>query len=501
MTFKSLALGIEDGRIIFAGASRAFRVGRSKHWSRQAEVDMLEALKDQLPKALLGALIPLAQFLWRQFQQRKTVSRKDSLRKNVIDLSKQLAEFKTLADTPSLETARRDIETELAAVSAALAALTAPITAHQASEPRRDRSLIARTFLLYAPHGAWAWIVHMLFFMNTFFLFAGTLAVLTSLSDPEVVYMVFGFSVFLLPEIGLNALARMIDERNRPPADVPGNIDMPGAAPKARPPSTSPASGAQGAKRGAAARAFLLFIPQSMTGWVFHALFYLSVLVLAFGIVSLFTAESRDDVAAGLLGMYVLFFAALLWRALALRSQQRNENEFVPVERTASSRRRWIAVALFWWALLMLPLGAAAPYMDEPDGFSWENIQAFWVWSVVIALYFVVLAVSSRGWMNAIDARAVAAAPRLTGVRAALLLFRPSESVGWLAIAGFWIAIGYFVAYISFVIRTWQVQDSDAIWMTLLMVALCGAAAIAAREWAVRYRPAARPEGRALARV
>src|SRR5262249_47435782 len=142
---------------------------------------MSKFLEELLPKALLGALIPLAQFLWQQYQQRGPSWRKTALRKTAIDLSQQLTVFPRLTDSAAAETARRDLEAELEATLASLAALTTLKPRAKTTHPS-GRSWAARWFLLYAPHGFGAWIVHVLFFVNVAFVLLGTIGLLADLT-------------------------------------------------------------------------------------------------------------------------------------------------------------------------------------------------------------------------------------------------------------------------------------------------------------------------------
>jgi hypothetical protein len=185
---------------------------------------MTKAVEELLPKALLGALIPLAQFVWQQYQHQGLSWRKSALRKTAIELSQQLSVFPKLADSAAAEAARRDLEMELASTVELLAALGA--TEASPAPKSQDRSVMARWFLLYAPHSIAAWMVHVLFFVNVFFVLAGVMGLLSNLSDPEAGFGFLGIAIFCLPAFGLRALARRLDSRQKQAglANVPAAV-------------------------------------------------------------------------------------------------------------------------------------------------------------------------------------------------------------------------------------------------------------------------------------
>jgi hypothetical protein len=183
-------------------------------------------LVEELPKALLAALIPLVQILWQQYHKRGPAWRKAALRKTAIEMSEQLAVFPKFGDSASAELARRDLERELTDTLTTLANLS---TSYPKATPHTGRrSWYVRWFLLYAPHGVAAWLVHGLFFINIVVVLLGIIGLSSSLQDPEIGYGVFGMAIFSLPAVGLQRYAQRLDERHRAATQVPVAVQTAG---------------------------------------------------------------------------------------------------------------------------------------------------------------------------------------------------------------------------------------------------------------------------------
>ena len=171
-------------------------------------------------------MIPLVQILWQQYHKRGPAWRKASLRKTAIEMSEQLAVFPKLGDSASAELARRDLERELTDTLTTLADLS---TSHPTTTPHTGRrSWYVRWFLLYAPHGVAAWVVHGLFFINVVVVFLGIVGLSSDVRDPEIGYGVLGMAFFSLPAVGLRAYAQRLDERHRAATQVPVAVQTAG---------------------------------------------------------------------------------------------------------------------------------------------------------------------------------------------------------------------------------------------------------------------------------
>src|SRR5215831_1640746 len=141
---------------IFSHRGQALAQSRRHDTLMQLLLRLSSKLVEELPKALLAALIPLVQILWQQYHKRGPAWRKAALRKTAIEMSQQLAVFPKLQDSASAEMARRDLERELTDTLTTLANLS---TSDPKATPHTGRrSWFVRSFLLYAPHGVKAWL-------------------------------------------------------------------------------------------------------------------------------------------------------------------------------------------------------------------------------------------------------------------------------------------------------------------------------------------------------
>ena len=176
------------------------------------------------------------------------------------------------------------------------------------------------------------------------------------------------------------------------------------------------------------ARALLLYVPSGGMGWLLHALFFLYLFGLVALLIAFLSDPSDPDLAFNLLGVYLLCFPAEFLRRLALRIDRRKR--FPAEEQIVRPRKRWIPIILFWYATISIPCGALAPFMDEPGGFSMQNIKELYPYSIVFAAYFILLAVCARGWVNALTTETSGEPRSMGGVRSAFLLYRPNQPRG-----------------------------------------------------------------------
>ncbi|HMF92604.1 MAG TPA: hypothetical protein VKL40_18315 [Candidatus Angelobacter sp.] len=164
----------------------------------------ITALRDEWPKALLGLIVPLAQFVWKLRKDRQADNRKDALREKIAKLALFL---KTDFDaSPEAAKVKEAAEQEYSAALLELAKLSD--TAHRVTAvPAMPNNILRRWFLLYVPRTPLAWLPQSLFFLLAAFLTLATWGMLTDLSDPELDSTIIGLCIFAAVALGLRAWA------------------------------------------------------------------------------------------------------------------------------------------------------------------------------------------------------------------------------------------------------------------------------------------------------
>ena len=162
-----------------------------------------QQLLDQAPKALFAALIPASQMLWKWLKNRDTQARKNVLRARIADLAIQRESLARIQTLPHGDHLVSEMEAELETSIAELAKLGA---AAKSVKKTSDRPVLARWFLLFAPTGIVAWIVHTLFFLNISFVGLGLLGVCLDWDD-EAAYGLLGLVIFSIPALILRTIA------------------------------------------------------------------------------------------------------------------------------------------------------------------------------------------------------------------------------------------------------------------------------------------------------
>jgi hypothetical protein len=335
------------------------------------------AFLDQLPKGLIGLLIPALQLAWRAVRERGRSRRRAHLRTAIADLSKQREQLKDLDASPENTLVRQDIERELNDAVNELASLVVRPPISEA--PPHKRTAIARAFLLYIPIGGVAWTLHIVFFVAAVALGLETVSVLAKTNDPDFVFKLVFVANASIGVALIGSLARARDRQLHSPSSDKGS---------------------------------------------------------------------------------------------------------------PRRRRRWLPAVLCWVALSYMPLATVGPFLDEPGGTSTENIRRLWPFSLGICVYFSLLALASRGWQAALSGEQLPRAFEMSRWRSALLLFRPTRPVGWLAQMAFWTGVLYLLIFGRFLVWTWQTLDREAFIFVPVIVALCALLMFAARRWASLYAPA-----------
>jgi hypothetical protein len=157
--------------------------------------DLSKELLDQAPKALLAALIPCAQFLWKWYNDQNREARKHKLLARIKQLTSQKESFEPLRDTPSGSQLLTAVDAEIEESIQELIELRTV----RHPKPNSGKSRLARWFLLFPPSGVAAWIVHMLFFLNLATVALGLIGLMSNPHDPEVGSGILGLFIFLIP--------------------------------------------------------------------------------------------------------------------------------------------------------------------------------------------------------------------------------------------------------------------------------------------------------------
>ena len=154
---------------------------------------MVKAIEDGWPKALLGLIVPAAQFGWRLWQERQIEHRKKTLRDRITGLSQfRQAHFD---DSPQAAQIKQDADQEYALAIAELAEISS--SQQQAVSANLPPShWLRRWLLLYIPRRRMAWIPHTLFFITLTTTLMGLLGVLIDFNDPETGAALLGLAMF-----------------------------------------------------------------------------------------------------------------------------------------------------------------------------------------------------------------------------------------------------------------------------------------------------------------
>ncbi len=435
-----------------------------------------QVLVDQLPKALIGLLIPAINALWKLLRDSTVQQRRDRLRNRVTELSTHRRALAEMAQTPATARALAEVDTELDGTLSKLAGLD-PI--HSPAQPHVQprRSSFARALLLYAPSTASGWIIHVLFFLNVSFVFFGVIGVLSEPQDPELLTGLIVFAAMCIPaallwrsatrrhDAGLIRTGELKSERS--PADVR---------------ETSP--------RSLSARLFLLFIPLTNRAFALHVFFFFSVLIAFVSLVQALD-PANDDPQSDLVASLVFFIVATLlrWRAVALDTVARQSGA------TAMHVRRrkayLFARGCFWYATFTLPLWIASPFLDEPDPFSSENLSWALPFIGAAVCVCVLLAVCARGWSRTIAAEIPTTPSPVGPVRTVLLLYVPTQPSGWCATLGVAVGVAGSIGILRY-FWPWGYEWPDVMGLIFILGNL-GALIVTAHGWATAYRPSVAP--------
>jgi hypothetical protein len=183
---------------------------------------------EELPKALLGLLVPLAQFIWKKIKEGGVREKKRSLRERIVQLSAQRESLGKVSGLPDGARILQDLDSELQATLAELAAMGISGAGQRSDdgaggEIRREpsqRPALARWFLAYTPSGAKAWIVHSLFFVSLSLVLIGIVTTVVEAAGEEDWGPLWFVVIFLIPTLFLRWFALWL-ERPRSSADNP----------------------------------------------------------------------------------------------------------------------------------------------------------------------------------------------------------------------------------------------------------------------------------------
>ncbi len=167
---------------------------------------MAQQVLDEAPKALIAALIPAFQLLWKWFKNRDLQARKDALRTRIVQLADQKGSLAKVHELPHGNELVDDLDKELTDSMERLATLRVAVAAPPKNPS--DRPFVARLFLLFAPSGFLAWTLHTLFFVNVAILGFGLIGVLADWGeDPDSPYGLLGLAIFAIPAFVFRAIA------------------------------------------------------------------------------------------------------------------------------------------------------------------------------------------------------------------------------------------------------------------------------------------------------
>jgi hypothetical protein len=281
--------------------------------------------------SLLPPLIGVAQVSWKFLQDLSGEHKKKVLRERVLGLQNFLKSFSEAELSDEQTRATQDARREQAEAIGELARLAPPVAEGTSAtqEAIRKRNWIRNTLLLYSPKPRAVWILHGLFY---FFLLellalmsvlAGAAATGSLETAGEIVPAV---AVFAVPVLVFWGLASDLDR-----------------------------SGAHG--RGPLQRWLLLYVPERRWRWLWHVLFYISLLAVV-SVLGLLPEAIRSKDVDVLSAVAVWLLLALIFRKVAVR-QDRNERKLGRLQRWLllyAPRRRWVWLLhiLFWAEVLAI---------------------------------------------------------------------------------------------------------------------------------------------------
>jgi hypothetical protein len=156
------------------------------------------------PEALFALLLPCGHWVWNRYNVH---DRKRSLRQRIAELIAQRESLAKVASLAHGDIILQDLENDLKAAMAELVPVRVSADDHRKLSLRRD---MARWFLVYKPSGGFAWILHVLFFLNIAIVLLGILGSVTpwSADSPKAL---LGLALFLIPAYFLRWMARRVD--------------------------------------------------------------------------------------------------------------------------------------------------------------------------------------------------------------------------------------------------------------------------------------------------
>jgi len=228
---------------------------------------IVQDIVEQLPKAAFGALVPLAQYLWKRLSRRGA----DPLPSNLVQELESLAALSQSAKMLGDETKGAELEAyvqrrRLDILSTLPLGSRRPMAGEQATS---GRSTWQQWLLLYVPGHPLAWFLHILFFLLFSLVAVGCLAVVAAWSggDPDVGDMAIGFAFIAFVALLVRMLARFVDKKKF----------------EAHP------------KRTRLRKWFLLYKPSGAWAILVHLLFYLDVVLVFFGLIGVLVIASEGD--------------------------------------------------------------------------------------------------------------------------------------------------------------------------------------------------------------
>ena len=279
---------------------------------------LLQSLIEELPKAALGALVPLISWLWNRWRGRDLAMREVALRGELVGLGEMQAVIAQLDDAVQaarlkeyVRYQRSRIVSELLAMAPAAAEASREReagvafgtgTRESAAARASSRRTWQRWLLLYSPHSLLGWLLHIVYFVGVAFVLLGCIVMLGNPGDPELGDMALGFGIIALVTLGIRAWALALEKPL-------------GAAP------------ALPARHSRARRWLLLYKPPSLLAAGVHLLFFAGVLTVAFGTLGVVLEWKEDSDHSAVLGMVFLLLVTVGLAAIANHMAARHEAE------------------------------------------------------------------------------------------------------------------------------------------------------------------------------
>ena len=302
-------------------------------------------MRNEIPKAALTVVIPsIARWLWGRYQPRRIENQKAELRTRITGLRSFVRELESM---PEAEAVLTEANAELSQTLQEYVALTHRPLKRKGPE---GRAWWRRWLLFYTPGNSRVWKYQLAFWFITVWLilgFATSIQDGSTARDELVAGIVFAVLIVL-------AIRWLAVERERT-LTTPG-VDRPSYR----------------KLRGVWARWLLLFPPNGPIALAAHIAYYLVLLLVATGVVTLIQEGGRDEDT--FLGLLAVAAGGLAVRVVAVNHDMRRLAGEYPTTAVESLREpiRWAAVAR--WASVVTLAMTVLNFLLDKDG-NWAFVH------------------------------------------------------------------------------------------------------------------------------